>query len=1115
MRKFFFYTTLSFIYLLFFASNIYALSCGDSGTENQCASSGGCQSGFRCTTDLATGTKSCTADNGCGKVCNASNAGKCGAEGGCGFSELCNVNLSGTYTCGYAASCDKNCNPSTSISECVIGGVAGKVIGSACTATNSKPGTCQDYKMTTAKNDCVCDSSITPPITPTPKVCSDACQYNQCSTGFTPVSGVCTGANLVCCRSNSALTPSPSQAPTNPYSTPNSNTGSNLGQVHGFVCGNTVCLPGEICVQYPGESQKHCSPSNVSTVPGFCDDYNFLFWKIQGWGNNGNFPANTTCINRISNTQTDLSLYQKSCIYEPIVNYGDTVKDKAFKTICGPAGDSGPGQSGDKCDIYVLAKTDVLQAEMGSYGPSEDVINKQSIDYISQNYLYNSLFDRPYDLTDIVTKNSKGAITNNVMDGTSDNKNKEAYRTYWRLMPAKNQADLRSYVMNAAKEKMILNINFEYKDITGKKAGTNFKDLYDALSKQVILFWHFPFFRVGCLTSYPVCPEYAQAQRELVPVEQKLREMAASLSGFINGDVLSLISDFISTVSSIFGSGENMRNAYDAFVPLEFDSVRGYIVLKGKPDGVPPGIVALALTQGPINTVSRENLPYIGAISLGLLSPKFGMIPALQPQWVVTKYSTPGATIISDYSTGNSTADFPEMVMHKVGMDMWVAEVIDGVARDPWGYFTSKIKGFFESIFTAKKTIVKKNYVLQSKEKSVNTKDLLLDQWVDMQSCPIPVSYHILSPKTKPVYDEGDGHNQIVLIKGNEINWQYTPTCEDIVCEIDPITKKNVCTPKCSQGKIVNGQCCTDKWSLSATKHGRALTVLNNPKQTDIQKAIKSDSQIALYDMLLPQGAKPVPEAKIDAPVAKNSYLGTYPLDRGGASVSNPDEPIMRESNLAQDTVHLLQNCWTIPKELQNSPKCNIKSTPPPIAEACDPNVTDKQVTAATQTIGQKYGIDPKWLEGMWKLEGGATQMGNNCNELGTYKVMGPMQIAAGTYRLVTCDNERFSNPIEEKNKGNTPPKLSRCCLNSSLELAARVILQKLNAYGSYPGSYTCNATKASVSLAQLFRAVNAYGACAIVPSTTKSYAQWVCEYAGNCPSPLPPVGAPTTCAGN
>lgn len=213
-----------------------------------------------------------------------------------------------------------------------------------------------------------------------------------------------------------------------------------------------------------------------------------------------------------------------------------------------------------------------------------------------------------------------------------------------------------------------------------------------------------------------------------------------------------------------------------------------------------------------------------------------------------------------------------------------------------------------------------------------------------MQNCPMPVSYHLVSPKTVPI--SPDDHHQVVTIPGNQLEWAYTPECKSLVpeyeCKTDPITKREICkwvTPVCrvSDETYIDGdQCCTRAWSVSGIKHGKAITVLNNPKQSDIKSAISSSSNISLYDMLLPDGSTKIPDANIDAPIAKNtntSGTGLATAPGGTGTVTNPAVSILRENNSAQDSMHFLQSCWTVPKELQNSPRCGF--TPEASSAAC------------------------------------------------------------------------------------------------------------------------------------------------------------------------------------
>jgi hypothetical protein len=587
----------------------------------------------------------------------------------------------------------------------------------------------------------------------------------------------------------------------------------------------------------------------------------------------------------------------------------------------------------------MLANTDVRDAELGGYGPDGDTFLNKSSDYTSQNYLYSALFDRPMDLT----ANDQEELAKGIM--RNPKLNREAYRTYWRLMPASNQANLRAFTLNMAKQKLINDISFDFKDSNSSPQKTTFVQLYDALSAQVILFWHFPFVRIGCLISYPVCPEYAQAQRELMPKTNDLRELLKKLP--IDPALAAAIDELIGafdTAISLFGFPD-ISGPYQAFVPFDFDSVRGYIIKRSdeEEDAAAkkyPSLLndtVLGVNPVKLNNYSRETLPYIGAIYQGLLSPKFGMIPALEPQWIVDKYATPDADIISDYKTGNSTSNFPEVKISNLGFLATIQEEITAVTTDPWTWFTNKIKtgiGTISNLFSDNANIQKINYTgnkVTTEPMDDNEKPELMEQYENMKNCPLPVSYHLISPKTAPKSE--DQHHQIVTIKGDQLEWSFDPQCKpkDEVCrydkngdEIPGSCKKRPC--KISIEDYEDGdQCCVRAWSVSGTKHGKALTVLNNPKQTDIKKAVASEPQISFYDMMLPDGATKIPNAEIDAPIAKNKNtsgndLATAP--NGNSIVTNKAESIMRENNLAQDSMHYLQSCWTVPKELQNSPRC-------------------------------------------------------------------------------------------------------------------------------------------------------------------------------------------------
>ncbi len=331
--------------------------------------------------------------------------------------------------------------------------------------------------------------------------------------------------------------------------------------------------------------------------------------------------------------------YDKTCIYQPVVKYegerwatknspGNRGREE-YETqpfeMCGK-GESGPGPNApvapgrpDKydCAVNMLVYTDVRDAELGGYGPSTDMRDVssdeyKSSDFIAQNYLYDAFFGKSLDLS---------------------NNNRESSRTYWRLLSANTQANLRSFILNMVNEDKMNDIKFNYTEATGDKKETSTKDLYQKLKGQVILFWHWPFIRIGCLIDYPVCPEYAQAISELKPSLQSTSETIAKTP--ILGSTMSL------AVSSYQALTSNLQDSYAAFIPLDFDSVRSYILRKKAAEEEDmynwtpahtemlkdiPNRGRNKTDKPPLTNISRENIPYLGAIEQGLLSPKFGIL---------------------------------------------------------------------------------------------------------------------------------------------------------------------------------------------------------------------------------------------------------------------------------------------------------------------------------------------------------------------------------------------------------------------------------------------------------------------------------------------------------
>ena len=754
-------------------------------------------------------------------------------------------------------------------------------------------------------------------------------------------------------------------------------------------CGKTMCLPTETCVQYPQDKDEHCVPTELlpriqavppQDLPETPDD---LCPKGTGV-----YPPNSTCTNNMKSTQEKITEYDKTCIYQPVVKYegdrwstpdspgnkGKPAYETQAYTMCGNTDEAGPGNAPsppgrpDKydCAVNMLVYTDVRDAELGGYGPSTEMRDEsspeyKSSDYIAQNYLYDAFFGKSLDLSD---------------------NNRESSRTYWRLLSANTQANLRSFILNMVNENKMNDIKFEYTESTGDKKQTSTKEIYSKLKDQYILFWHWPFIRKGCLTDYPVCPEYAQAIAELKPNLQSLSETIKNTP--LLGGALQLAASSYQTFTS------NLQDSYAAFIPLDFDSVRSYILRKKSGeeqdmyDWTPAHTEMLVNnpnrgrygTNKPLLTnISRENIPYLGAIEQGLLSPKFGILSSIQPSWVTTKYATDKGSTISNYRFENKPEDFPEVKIYKQNILSFLQEQVDNSPLDI-------VKNTAFWVFEQAKDLFTKDDETRLKGYTKTDVDLTIDQvrfaYVNYKDCPLPLSYHLLSPKTdpqdspippgEPKYND---HHQIVTIWGPQVGWAWAPIqntqCGGVSGSKGPRNRNpNKKTANPDEDEICicypwkddvdtypdpNGNPCINyrrHWNVFGIEDGKALTVFNNPKAMDVKKAIVQDKSFALYNTLIPDefNKKTLPDASIDAPYAANysafkgtpeenpqeDLTGCTPLEgaatapNGKSCVLNRVEPINRINNNAQDTAHLLQNCWTVPEGLQNSLRCKYET---------------------------------------------------------------------------------------------------------------------------------------------------------------------------------------------
>ena len=156
------------------------------------------------------------------------------------------------------------------------------------------------------------------------------------------------------------------------------------------------------------------------------------------------------------------------------------------------------------------------------------------------------------------------------------------------------------------------------------------------------------------------------------------------------------------------------------------------------------------------------------------------------------------------------------------------------------------------------------------------------------------------------------------------------------------------------------------EYTYSAEGKGSPLIVLNSPLVTNITNSIVSGAT-SLYKMLLPHGASEPEKRFIDAPTSDFSASSSQPNSSVSVTTSDGSNtiPIYRESNLAQDSLCLLQNEWLIPEGIQKYSPCSSLVPSPSISGDinCDQNAPAisypgilKQKDAAT--------LATNWLSG-------------------------------------------------------------------------------------------------------------------------------------------------------
>lgn len=319
---------------------------------------------------------------------------------------------------------------------------------------------------------------------------------------------------------------------------------------------------------------------------------------------------------------------------------------------------------------------------------------------------------------------------------------------------------------------------------------------------------------------------------------------------------------------------QTTRDEYDALLPFDFENMRSYIVLG--------------------TTVSKENIPYLKAILSGLkgqktlLSSVPGLFDFYTPSWAtqeITKHLT-APTILEPLQ-------YPSLMLR-----------------------------------------------------------------ASLSSCQEPTKTSSLSsPKTQP---DVDGLSQIVTVPISSTLVSSTPSecncrfSSSFLCSFFSCESYGGSQSSCNSHigcSFVEGE---DTYELTGTAKGKHITVFNNPNIETLNDLIVggkdpvgsnsaspilsniagiindvigffSNSQPSFYKMLLPSFAPNVEKTVVRAPAVSTTTSEPHTSVSGANSV-------IRENNLAQDNMHLLQNCWLVPSDQQTSSKCG-KGPAQPVGE--------------------------------------------------------------------------------------------------------------------------------------------------------------------------------------
>ncbi|TRZ49585.1 hypothetical protein D4S03_08120 [bacterium] len=350
------------------------------------------------------------------------------------------------------------------------------------------------------------------------------------------------------------------------------------------------------------------------------------------------------------------------------------------------------------------------------------------------------------------------------------------------------------------------------------------------------------------------------------------------------------------------------REAYDALLPFDFNNSRSYLS-----------------NEQPFSGISEENIPYLQAILSGLKGYQ-NSIPGL------FDYYTPE-------SARKNLALYPILPSYELlSLQYPIIKIVSAINKNNCSVPAKS------SSLSSPKTYPTNPITYQTI--GVPVTPVLIDSKPDKCICDPESTYCIVrgqrdptlcttysnnETKCKSKYDRR-GYDGCIFIKG-EYTYELTGNATGF-----PTTVFN--NPKITNltDLIVGG-----KPLLSNTSDSEIINLINL-----ISDKLISPVQPSFYKMLLPSFAPDPEKTFVSAPVVNT----TASTANSNATVSvSGGNTIYRENNLAQDTMHFLQNCWLVPSDQQSSSKCGALSTLPTPDVGCDIDAPETSSIGITKDV--------------------------------------------------------------------------------------------------------------------------------------------------------------------